>query len=81
MSDRYRVYQWVNGEGIERDVPDSWYLLKAQGLTEHLTVDPNHTDPKYRYGQYHGADESWRHIPLEDFPKEFRMHLLLLGAA
>lgn len=36
-------------------------------------------EPDKRYGRYTSADWIWRHVPLEKFPKEFRMHLLLEG--
>lgn len=42
-------------------------------------VDPAHEDPEYRYGVFH--HDGWDSRRLETFPKEFRMHLLLLGVA
>lgn len=40
-------------------------------------VDTKYTAAFNRYGKYNSFQ--WEHIPLEDFPAEFRMHLLLLG--
>ena len=40
-------------------------------------VDPGYAAVTMRFGKY--TEDGWRHVPLEDFPKEFRTHLLLLG--
>ena len=40
-------------------------------------VDPIHATANWRYGKY--TKDGWRHVPLDEFPKEFRTHLLLLG--
>ena len=40
-------------------------------------VDSSNTATNMRYGEY--TRDGWRHIPLEEFPKLFRTHLLLLG--
>ena len=40
-------------------------------------VDSGNTKVDMRYGRY--TWDGWRHIPLEEFPKVFRTHLLLLG--
>ena len=53
---------------------------RREGLTDLLCVDEVHIDPKDRYGLFHST-WGWGHIPLEDFPKEFRLHLLLMGVA
>lgn len=34
---------------------------------------------KERYGEY--VPGGWHHIPLKEFPPEFRMHLLLMGVS
>ncbi len=44
-----------------------------------ICVDLNFSEPEDRYGRI--TNDSWLHVPLEDFPKEFRVHLLLLGVA
>jgi len=43
-------------------------------------VDTEYEIPNQRYGMFmrHGG---WRPIPIEEFPPEFRVHLLLLGVA
>lgn len=37
------------------------------------------TDVTNRYGTFDSHRKQWIHIPLEHFPPEFRMHLLLKG--
>lgn len=50
--------------------------------TDLLCVDACRTDPESRYGVFKNAPQrGWKHVPLENFPKEFRMHLLLLGVS
>jgi hypothetical protein len=51
-----------------------------------LLVDCRYDEnnPVHRYGKYEEhftktESSSWIHIPFEDFPKEFKGHLLLLG--
>lgn len=56
------------------------------GILSCPMVDTNCKGIYERYGHFtEGFDDTasfdvaWRHIPLEKFPKEFRMHLLLLN--
>ena len=42
-------------------------------------VDVAYTDAEYRYGAFNQLNSGWRHIPIDQFPPEFRVHLLLLG--
>ena len=50
-----------------------------QGL---ICVDTQREEPEWRYGWFSPEDFSrWSYIPLDDFPKEFRVHLLLLGVS
>lgn len=48
-------------------------------------VDVTEASPSRRYGEYikrNGPwDGDWKPLSLEDFPKEFRVQLLLLGVA
>lgn len=43
------------------------------------TIDADHGYVKYRYGMWINEDSTWKHIPFEEFPAEFRTQLLLLG--
>jgi hypothetical protein len=67
--DKVRTYCWKNDQLV---------------TSHHLTVEnrgcfcvDTHYTGQLRYGKYH--DLSWESIPLEDFPPEFRLNLLLLG--
>ena len=41
------------------------------------SVDTSTSDPDLRYGKY--LNSGWEHFPIEEFPKDFRTNLLLLG--
>lgn len=45
----------------------------------HVCVDTGYDNPEMRYGTFTNRDDGWVHVPIEDFPKTFRAHLLLLG--
>lgn len=47
------------------------------GFTRCFAVDTDCT-LEMRYGKYF-KKAGWKHIPIEQFPKKFRIHLLLLG--
>ena len=66
------LYYW---EG--REVKTGHYTTNSY---DKYAVDTEYEIPNQRYGMYmrHGG---WRPIPIEIFPPEFRVHLLLLGVA
>lgn len=67
------VYLWIN-RAVEKR---SWH--DPDDIPNHyMCVDEGESDPKLRYGYFDGLNE-WHHTPLEDFPREFRTALLLLG--
>lgn len=43
-------------------------------------IDMSDNHPEQRYGTWRGGG-TWKHLPLEDMPKEFRAHLLLIGVS
>ena len=67
-----RYYFW-DGKVVNSD-------RHSEDTREKYTVDTEYKLPDQRYGMYtrHGG---WRPIPIEIFPPEFRVHLLLLGVA
>ena len=79
MTTEARFIVWTGSEVEE------WDAYSAFALRSHLTkgdqlplcVDLKFDDPKDRYG--HLTKTAWKSVPLEKFPKEFRMHLLLMG--
>lgn len=74
-----RTIFWRDGEVI---ISERVWVEEARegGLTDLLCVDEAHTDPRTRYGMFHSSMD-WVPVPLSDFPKEFRLHLLLLGVS
>ena len=48
------------------------------GLSEMYSVDEFNSSPLYKYGMYNSKGV-WKHIPLDDFPVEFRALLLLIN--
>ena len=54
--------------------PDS---IKDSQFMNCYAVDSGYAAANMRYGNY--TWDGWRHIPLEELPKAFRTHLLLLG--
>ena len=68
---------WVNG-----DVVSVYEVSRlAPEYTDCLCVDTGTlVDMRMRYGSYN-INGRWQHTPLESFPGEFRVHLLLLGVS
>lgn len=75
-------YLWDNGE-VQEAPCSSWEDIKIIGCLDLYCVDTAASAPAMRYGIYaSGAKDhayGWHHVPLVDFPKEFRLQLLLLG--
>ena len=51
--------------------------IRATQFMDCYAVDSGNAAANMRYGNYKW--DGWRHIPLEEFPKEFLTTLLLLG--
>ena len=71
------IYFWKDGELHEyfgRNDPESVHYANFNNC---FCLDASCQAENLRYGKYTGA--GWRHFPPEQFPKEFRMNLLLLG--
>lgn len=73
------AYFWKNNELVLREIPPNWAELIAGGLADVLSVDLAADDGYGRYGMYVSKNRQWKHIPLEDFPSDMRVHMLLLG--
>jgi hypothetical protein len=75
------MYFWEDGKLIISEHPD-WPAKNAC-----FCVDGRYptSEPEERYGRVKQelgkVHYSWVHLPLEQFPKEFRTHLLLLGVS
>ena len=71
------IYFWKN-EQLHTYQGDSHtdYIRDTQFM-DCYAVDSSNAAANMRYGNY--TRDGWRHIPLGEFPKVFRTHLLLLG--
>ena len=71
------IYFWKNNQVHiyqgDND-PDS---IRDTNFTNCYAVDCGYEITTMRYGKYFKRD--WKPVPLEEFPKAFRTHLLLLG--
>ena len=70
------VYFWKAGTVVTLQASDT-SVVKTAELTNLFCVDTADTTAERRYGKYHSY--GWAHYPLTSFPKEFRVHLMLLG--
>ena len=68
------LYYWVNGDVVV----GNW---DGTSVIHHgaFCVDNCENQPLQRYGRFKRNPTMWEHVPLEYFPKEFRLQLLLLG--
>mgnify|MGYP003398430144 CR=1 FL=1 len=78
---RKRFLYWTGKEVREWNQDEAFALREhlAEGGVLPLCVDLDFSEPEGRYGQI--TRNTWLHTKLEDFPKEFRVHLLLLGVS
>lgn len=74
-------YFWKDGKVVEYSGEMfTRQLREARPDLENCPcVDTHRIRVNERYGIF--RTEGWFHIPLDRFPPEFRMHLLLLGVA
>lgn len=66
------LYFWIDSEVVST----SWSVLTRMPY-DVLCVDVGANSIEGKYGMF--TLTKWVHIPLEDFPKEFQMALILLG--
>ena len=71
------IYFWKNEQLHPYQGDSDTGSIKDTQFMECYAVDSSRAYPSTRYGKYKW--DGWRHVPLKDFPKEFRTHLLLLG--
>ena len=71
------IYFW-KGETVHKYIGDSdsdtvceTEFIGCFAIDTECTLD-------MRYGKYF-KKAGWKHVPIEQFPKKFRIHLLLLG--
>lgn len=71
-----RFFYWLN----EEVVPSDHYIRSPEGKPIRLCVDTQFSEAYSRYG-FVDAGGVWFPVLLEEFPPEFRTHLLLLGVS
>lgn len=73
-----KTYIWKDNEVLIVDY--QVFAGDARELKAEMcpVVDAFSRSVRNRYGRF---NQGWEHVPLEEFPKEFRVHLLLLGVA
>jgi hypothetical protein len=78
------VYVWRDNEVqvIKQQVLTN--RAEPLGLLNLFILDDFHHDKFPRYGMFkqhpfNPETSDWQHIPIEEFPPLFRMHLLLMG--
>ena len=75
MIDKNICY-WDGIKPVLSKVYSEMLMEDMQPFLGKYCVDLRFTEPTSRYGSY--IDLRWQHIPLSDFPNEFRVALLLL---
>ena len=71
------IYFWKNEQlHTYQGASDTGSIKDAQFM-ECYAVDSATAFTETRYGKY--TRRGWKHIPLDEFPKQFRTTLLLLG--
>ena len=83
MSDRGHTYFW-NGTEVLIDVGGmGMQRAMSSGYKDMFCIDGYEDAHDYndhaRYGKY--TIKGWDHVPFEDFPPLFKVHLLLLGVS
>lgn len=66
---------WIDGEVVSQSGIQN---PKTGKVRTEFCVDTNHTSPNFRYGQFNEHCK-WCYVPFDNFPLEFKAHLLLLG--
>ncbi len=74
-------YFWKDGEVITAPAQMTMGKATASDLDDLFCVDPYWEDADRRYGVFKSKSGGWEHYPVDMFPKEFRVHLLLLGVS
>jgi hypothetical protein len=79
------AYVWINGAVLEMQGQVIQEDAKHYGIQECFILDSHFDAHEDRYGMFKSTERFdkqvyiWTHIPITDFPKEFRAHLLLLN--
>ena len=74
------AYFWREGQLVEYFGDTLVNKVARAGLSDLYAVDLTAPSPIGKFGMYE-TRSTWRHIPLEKFPADFRATLLLLGVS
>ena len=79
MKGAHTIYFWNKNQVTAIDLAHPNWNIEGERFRNLLCVDGRAAtdDPRMRYGMF--TKIGWRPVALENFPKEFRVHLLLLG--
>lgn len=69
---------WVNGAVREVNETELDTFVRYGDGNGNLCVDCGASSTETTYGYYNKIG-SWSHVPYDQFPAEFKTHLLLLG--
>jgi hypothetical protein len=81
------AYVWKDGAVLEVQGHVIQEEATICGIQNCFILDTYFDARRDRYGMFKKAESFgkqvhiWTHIPIADFPKEFRTHLLLLGVS
>ena len=71
------IYFWKNEQLHTYEGDNDAASIRTAKFTNCYAVDSVNAVVDMRYGKY--TKDGWEHIPLDEFPKQFRTNLLLLG--
>ena len=71
------IYFWKDEQLHTYEGYDDQDSIRVAKFADCYAVYSGYETAHMRYGKY--TKDGWRYIPLEEFPKAFRTHLLLLG--
>ena len=75
----FTIYFWKNKQLHTYQGYSDTDSIKDTQFTNCYAVDSANAAVDMRYGKY--LKTGWKHVPLNEFPKQFRTTLLLLGIA
>lgn len=73
-----KLYFWINNTVVEESA-EHHHTKWRDGWKGSLCVDMREHKRSFRYGKWRKEEEHWDSISFDDFPKEFKLQLLLLG--
>lgn len=76
-------YFWDGEQVLENDIGKTGIVtgpqLMKNGYANLFCLDAYAASDQSRYGRFRSPVGTWEHVPLNQFPKEFRLHLMIRG--